>query len=444
MEALSKLAFADAHALRREYRSAALGAAAGAACRRACALSVALILLLLSGGAWAESIRGVDVYLFWREGCPHCEHAIEFLRRVAIDEPQARVHYFEVSRNAANRAALIAYADKRKLEDLAVPFTVIGDEIIVGWGGEAFTGGPLSARIQACMRAACPDSLGPMLREAGLLAPLVGAQAAAVESPAPVPPAARGATLPETIRLPLAGEIRLATLSLPALTVFLGALDGFNPCAMWTLVFLIGLLLGVKDRARMWILGGAFIGASAAVYFLFMAAWLNALLLIGMVVWVRAGVALVALGGGFYYLREYFVNPEAACKVTAPESRRRVLDRLRGLASEQRFWVALGGIVALAFAVNMIELFCSAGIPAVYTQVLALSKLPTWQYYAYLSLYILIFMLDDLIVFVVAMKTLEVTGATTRYVRFSHLVGGVALLAIGALLLLRPELLAFG
>jgi hypothetical protein len=213
---------------------------------------------------------------------------------------------------------------------------------------------------------------------------------------------------------------------------------------MWTLVFLIGLLLGVKDRARMWILGGAFIGASAAVYFLFMAAWLNALLLIGMVVWVRAGVALVALGGGFYYLREYFVNPEAACKVTAPESRRRVLDRLRSLAAEQRFWVALGGILALAVAVNLIEFFCSAGIPAVYTQVLALSKLPTWQYYAYLLLYIFVFMLDDLIVFVVAMKTLEVTGVTTRYVRVSHLVGGVALLAIGALLLLRPELLAFG
>ena len=400
-----------------------------------------LLLLLSCGSVWGEAVRGVDVYLFWREGCPHCERAIEFLRRLEADQPQARVHYFEVSRNAANRAALIAYANERKLEDLAVPFTVVGDEVVVGWGGDEFTGSPLSARIRACLRAACPDSLGPMLRKAGLLAPDGAAPAPAGAAPAPAP--AGRATLPETISLPLAGEIRLATLSLPVLTVVLGGLDGFNPCAMWTLVFLIGLLLGMKDRARMWILGSAFIVASATVYFLFMAAWLNALLLIGMVVWVRAAVALVALGGGFYYLREYFLNPEPVCKVTAPESRRRVLERLRSLAAEERFWVALGGITALAFAVNLIEFFCSAGIPAVYTQVLALSKLPLWQYYAYLSLYILVFMLDDLVVFVLAMKTLEVAGMTTRYVRWSHLVGGLALLAIGALLLLRPEFLAF-
>jgi hypothetical protein len=180
------------------------------------------------------------------------------------------------------------------------------------------------------------------------------------------------------------------------------------------------------------------------VYFLFMAAWLNFLLFIGAVVWVRAGVGLVALAGGFYYLREYFQNPDAVCKVTAPQARRRVFDSLRKLASESRFWLALAGILALAFAVNLVELLCSAGIPAVYTQVLALSKIPTWQYYAYLGLYVLVFMLDDLFVFVVAMKTLQVTGATTRYVRFSHLAGGIVLLAIGALLLLRPDLLMFG
>jgi hypothetical protein len=200
----------------------------------------------------------------------------------------------------------------------------------------------------------------------------------------------------------------------------------------------------MEDRLRMWVLGAAFIAGSALVYFLFMAAWLNFLLFIGAVVWVRAGVALVALAGGIHYLREYFRNPEAVCKVTAPQARRRVFERLRGLAGERRFWLALAGIVALAFAVNLVELLCSAGIPAVYTQVLALSELPAWQYYAYLALYILVFMLDDLVVFVVAMRTLQIAGATTRYVRFSHLAGGVVLLAIGALLLLRPEWLMFG
>jgi hypothetical protein len=250
--------------------------------------------------------------------------------------------------------------------------------------------------------------------------------------------------IPREVSVPFIGTVAIADLSLPVLTVVLGALDGFNPCAMWVLVFLTGLLVGIQDRVRMWTLGAAFLAGSALVYFLFMAAWLNFLLFMGAVVWVRAAVAVVALGGGFYYLREYFRNPDAACPVTAPQARRRVFESLRRLATESRFWLALLGIVALAFAVNLVELLCSAGIPAVYTQVLALSKLPAWQYYGYLALYILVFMLDDLIVFVVAMKTLQITGVAAGYSRFSYLAGGVVLLAIGALLLLRPEWLMFG
>jgi hypothetical protein len=240
------------------------------------------------------------------------------------------------------------------------------------------------------------------------------------------------------------GDIALRGLSLPALTVVLGAVDGFNPCAMWTLVFLIGLLVGMRDKMRMWVLGAAFIAASAAVYFVFMAAWLNLLLFLGMLLWIRLAVGAVAIAGGAYYLREYWVNRDGVCKVTSQARRQRVLGRLRALASERSFLLSLGGIVLLAFAVNLIELLCSAGIPAVYTQVLAYNRLPAWQYYAYLVLYILVFMLDDLIVFFSAMATLQVTGLGTRYVRWSHLIGGVLLLAIGALLWLRPDLLMFG
>jgi hypothetical protein len=243
--------------------------------------------------------------------------------------------------------------------------------------------------------------------------------------------------------VPLLGDVELRRLSLPALTVLLAALDGFNPCAMWALVFLIGLLLGMRDRARMWVLGSAFIATSAFVYFLFMVAWLNVLLFLGAVVWVRAAIGLVALAGGAYWIREYFVNTEAVCKVTAPAGRRQVFERLRTLAAERSFLPALAGIVLLAFAVNLVEAVCSAGIPAVYSQVLAMNRLPAWQYAAYIALYILVFMADDLLVFVAAMKTLQVAGLSGKYTRASNLIGGVLLLTLGALLLLRPDLLMF-
>jgi hypothetical protein len=386
----------------------------------------AAVLALSALSAVAQPQERVEAYLFWGIGCPHCERGIDFMKRLEAEEPRLRVHYLEVTRDAANRRAFAAVVEKIALADPAVPLTLVGDAAMVGYGTDETTGAELRRMIGYCLSADCPDIVASTLgRHTG-----EATQARRV--------------VPKEVNVPFFGRIAVSDLSLPVLTIVLGALDGFNPCAMWVLVFLIGLLVGMQDRFRMWTLGTAFIAGSALVYFLFMAAWLNFLLFMGAVVWVRAAVALVALGGGFYYLREYFRNPDAACPVTAPQSRKRVFEGLRKLATESRFWLAFLGIMALAFAVNLVELICSAGIPAVYTQVLALSNLPAWQYYAYLALYILVFMLDDLFVFVVAMKTLQIAGVTTGYSRFSHLAGGVVLLAIGALLLLRPEWLMFG
>ena len=396
----------------------------------------ALLIALFAVAAAAQSPGRVEVYLFWGKGCPHCEREIEFLKRLETTEPRVRVHYLEVWNDAQNQDMYAAVVKKIALDDPAVPLTLVGDAAMVGYGTDDTSGAELKRRIEHCLAAGCPDTIG------ALVSGRVGENAASPVAGGPGGGIQR--MIPPVISVPFIGEIRTADVSLPVLTIVLGALDGFNPCAMWVLVFLIGLLFGMQDHFRMWVLGTAFIASSALVYFLFMAAWLNFLLFIGAVVWVRAAVGLVALGGGFYYLREYFQNPDAACKVTAPEARRHVFDSLRKLATESRFWLALLGIVALAFAVNLVELLCSAGIPAVYTQVLALSNLPVWQYYAYIALYILMFMLDDLIVFVVAMKTLQIAGVTTRYTRFSQLAGGVVMLAIGALLLLRPEWLMFG
>ena len=117
--------------------------------------------------------------------------------------------------------------------------------------------------------------------------------------------------------------------------------------------------------------------------------------------------------------------------------------RLKQAVGERSYLLAISGIVVLAVAVNLIELLCSAGIPAVYTQVLALSELQPAAYYGYLTLYIAVFLLDDAIVFVTAMVTLRAAGLAATYVRYSHLIGGFVLGGIGILLLLRPDLLAF-
>jgi hypothetical protein len=311
-----------------------------------------------------------------------------------------------------------------------VPFLIIGNKEYVGYA-EGTTDKEVESRIKYCLENNCPDSVSAIVNPTNI----VSQNTAKNEN--------NSNKEKKIINLPIIGEIDALDFSLPLLTIFMGALDGFNPCAMWTLLFLISLLLGLKNRRRMWVLGTAFIIASALVYFLFMAAWLQLILFLGFIAWVRTAIGLLAVVGGGYNLRSY-VKEKGGCKVTGNEKRQLVFAKMKAIAQQNSLWLALGGIILLAFAVNLVELVCSAGFPAVFTQVLSLSGLSTWQYYAYIILYIFFFMLDDMIIFAIAMFTLEVAGISTKYGKWSKLIGGILMLIIGLLLIFKPELLMFG
>jgi len=375
-----------------------------------------------------------NIYFFWGEGCPHCAKEKPFLEKLEQKYPEVKIYDFEVWYNSKNRDLLIEVGKKLNANVSGVPFTVVGEKYFIGWYDEKSTGAAIENAVQCVLRDGCRDVVGKLIApKPEEKAPEEECECEKEESP-----------IPQKIKVPLLGEIETKNVSLPLLSIILGGLDGFNPCAMWTLLFLISLLLGMKDRKRMWILGSVFIVASAAVYFLFMAAWLNLLLFIGFIVWIRVLIGLLALGGGVYNLREFFINKDTGCKVTGDEKRQRVFEKLKAITQKKQFWLALGGIIILAAAVNLVELICSAGLPVMFTQVLALSSLAKWQYYLYMLIYIFVFMLDDLFVFFAAMITLQMTGITTKYTRFSHLIGGILMAIIGILLIFKPEWLMFG
>ncbi|HPO05711.1 MAG TPA: glutaredoxin [Candidatus Gracilibacteria bacterium] len=371
----------------------------------------------------------VNIYFFWGQGCPHCAKEKSFLQKMQEKYAEIELHDYEVWGNSENRNLMVEFGKRLKASVNGVPFTVIGEKYIVGWMDEANTGTQIEEVIKCALTQNCAD-LGEDIIKGNQ-----NVNKTVAEKESQIPP---------VLTLPLLGEIKTKNISLPVLTIIIAALDGFNPCAMWTLLFLISLLLGMQDRRRMWLLGSAFILSSAVVYFLFLAAWLNLLLFIGFILIVRILIAGVALGGGSYYLKEYFLNPHSTCVVSGSKRRQRVFEKLKKLTHEKHFLIALIGIVLLAVAVNLVELICSAGLSAVYTQILSLSRLSIWQYYGYLILYILVFMIDDLLVFFTAMITLRITGLSEKYSRISHLIGGFAMILIGVLLLFKPELLMFG
>ncbi len=392
-----------------------------------------LFLFLPLAKVWAQDSPSgqrdqVNVYFFWGEGCPHCAEEKVFLEKLKEKYPQVEVHYYEVWHNKQNRDLMVEFGKELRAKVSGVPFTVIGENYFIGWVSEDYTGAQIEEAVECNLNKGCQDI--------GLkLLGLKNDQTKAEQDKS---------AIPEKVTLPWLGEVKVRNLSLPALTIILGALDGFNPCAMWALLFLITLLLGMEDKKRVWILGSAFIFTSGFVYFLFMAAWLNLILFIGMVVWLRTAIGLLALTGGSYNLKKYFSQKEAVCQVDYNQKKQKTFEKIKLIVQKKQFWLALTGIIILAAAVNLIELICSAGLPVIFTQILALSNLAQWQYYLYLLFYIFIFILDDLLVFFAAMTTLRLTGITSQYTRWSYLIGGCLMLAIGLLLIFKPEWLMFG
>ena len=373
----------------------------------------------------------LNIYFFYGEGCPHCAKEAAFLSEIGDKYPDMEIQSFEIYHSRENAKLLKEFGDYLQVDIAGVPFTIIGDEYFSGF--DTASSALIENEIKKCSNESCPDVLEKMKNEEEKTTEEFQKEEL---SKAPFSE--------QKIELPLFGEINLSEFSLPLLTLMIGFLDGFNPCAMWTLLFLISLLLGMNDRKRMWILGVAFIVSSACVYFLFRSAWLNLFLFFGFIVWVRYLIGLVALAGGFWVIKKAFFSKKSGCGVMDNQKRQAVFARMKDVVNKNNFWLALGGIVALAFLVNLVEVICSAGLPAIYTQVLALNELSAWQYYFYIALYILFFMLDDLFVFFTAMITLEMTGITTKYSRYSQMIGGILMLIIGILLIFKPQWLMFG
>jgi hypothetical protein len=247
-----------------------------------------------------------------------------------------------------------------------------------------------------------------------------------------------------TLDLWFIGKTDLTLMSLPALSILLGFLDGFNPCAMWVLITLLTLLINTHDMKKVWIIGGTFLFISGAVYYLFIAAWLNVFLMIGYNFWVQKIIGIVAIGGGGFYLFEAFGKNPNQCIVTNLGARQRTIAKMKSIMQITQWPALIIGVSILAVSVNMIELVCTAGLPAVFTQILAFNEITNLARYSYIGLFILMYMIDDMVIFGIAIYTLHATGMTTKYRKFTLIFGGLLMYGLGILLIFAPHLLTFG
>jgi hypothetical protein len=244
---------------------------------------------------------------------------------------------------------------------------------------------------------------------------------------------------PEGIDLPWFGFVRVRDFGLVAFTLLIGLVDGFNPCAMWVLVFLLSVLVNVKDRRKIAAIAGTFVVVSGLAYFTFMAAWLNLFLLIGIARPLQIALGLLAIVIGAINIKD-FVAFKQGVTLSIPESTKPgIYDRVRRIVTAKYISVAIGLSVILAVLVNIVEILCTAGLPALYTQILTVQQLPSWQNYVYLAIYNLAYMFDDTLMVSVFVITLSHRKMRETEGRWLKLVSGCVVLALGLIILFRPN-----
>lgn len=374
------------------------------------------------------SARATTITLFYGDGCPHCAKEELYLDTLQKEDPTLKIVRYETWYQEENATLMSQVKETFGVTHSYVPFTVIGTETITGFS-EATKSQILSA-IQKCKQGTCPDIVAQVKETGGPIA---------LETPS-----VEDSETESELTLPILGQVDTKAVSIPLIAIVLGFVDGFNPCAMWILLFLIGMLLGTKDRRRMWILGLTFLITSGVVYLLFMMAWLQVALKMNQIIWIRNGIALLALVGAFMNLYSFWKPDPTGCHVVEETKRKTLMKQIKRFVTEQKFFLAIVGIMGLAIVVNFVELACSAGLPLLFTQILALNNLSGASYIGAMLLYILFYMIDDIAIFAIAMVTFKLTGISNKYSKYSHLIGGILMLVIGILLLLHPSWLMFG
>ena len=388
-----------------------------------------IVLLLLLLIPTLVSAKEVNLYLFHGDGCPHCAKEREYLKEIEKEYDDVNIHLYEVWYDTDNQELLEKVKKELNSSTNYVPLTIIGDKYTVGFNDN--TKLMIKNNIEKCLKEDCEDVVGNVL--AGKTANETTIKKEVKE---------QKKDKEDSIKdLPILGKVDVKKVSLPIMSAVIGLVDGFNPCAMWVLIFLISMLLGTKDRKKMWILGLTFLFTSAFIYLLFMVAWLNVAIKMNTVIWLRITIAIIAIIAAFINLKSFYksLKKDTGCEVVDSKKRKNIIEKIKKFTLEKSLILGLLGVMTLAVSVNFIELACSAGLPLLFTQILALNNLSKLSYMIYILIYIFFFLIDDIIVFVIAMFTLKITGISNKYSKYSHLIGGIIMLLIGLLMIIKPE-----
>ncbi|MBN1440270.1 MAG: thioredoxin family protein [Anaerolineales bacterium] len=388
--------------------------------------------------ARVQSNDPVYIYLFWGEGCPHCAQAKPFLESLAQRDSRIVLRSYEVYYNPANHEIFAAVCRNGGIEARYVPTILVGIRYWEGFSEQIAY--EIQNAVSVCLQNGCPDA------GAGVVAPLPTAVPTAAPEPGGQSSDPNGNpgtdTSTNTITLPLIGTIELTGKSLALTTALIAFVDSFNPCSLWVLTMLLTLTLHTGSRRKVLVIGVVFLTITAVIYGLFIAGLFTVFTIVSFTGWIQVIVSLVALVFGLVNLKDYFWYKEGVSFTISDSKKPGIFERMRNLMDPNlSFGSLLGGTVVLAAGTSLVEFSCTAGFPVIWTNMLVSQNAGTLTFILLLLLYLVVYQVEAYFIFAGAVLSLQSSRIEEKHGRLLKLVGGMLMLTLAAVMLIRPSLM---
>ena len=436
---------------------------------------------------WAGQ-EAVDIYFFHSNTCPHCLKQKPLMENVAKLNPGVKLHAYEVREKSK---IWRDFLERHQLKSEAIPRTLIGDKQFIGYSesegkleyNQVYQG-YIGYKNQIIT--AIETELGHPIKLAN-----IESRGTNNLAQSPLPWQILGLPVLYLLTYPLMrkkllnqnrrsrfwlGLIAVTIISLfwflnatpdvvikefaqslpfPLFVFTIALADGFNPCAFTVLIILLSLLTHTRSRKQMAVIGSTFVATSAVMYFIF----IMAMVLVGSLFLEQYGtLAMLVLGiivaiAGLINLKDYFffkqgfsLSLSAKQQLTVSKKASQISRELKaGEQNKMMLFTALGGTILLAIFVNLIELGCTAILPAVYmTSLVQYCASNRWLCSTFwTAIYAVIYIIPLVAIlanFVYSFKSSRLSETQGKILKLS---AGIFMLFFGMLMIFKPELLTF-
>lgn len=346
----------------------------------------------------------VNIYLFYSKICPHCQKEEKYFETLKEKyQDKINIYTYEVTENKTNNEIMKSLKKELKENSQGVPFTIIGSKTFLGYDES------LNERIENTIESYLDENTKTN----------------------------------NTYTIPILGKIEAKNASIILIAIILGFIDGFNPCAMWILLLLINMCISIKDKKKMLIVCLTFIITSGIIYFLSMLG-IGFILDLTTISYIRNIIAILAIILGIYNLYTYLkTRKQTGCHVVKKEKRKTIITKINNILNNKNTLLMFGGTIILATSVSLVEMACSLGFPTIFLELLSINNIHSFLKVTYLLIYILFYLIDDIVVLFLSIKAFEAKGISTKYNKYVHLIGGLIMILMGVLLIFKPEWIMF-